>query len=141
MVERDISMPMSAVASDLAHPHGFRKSMRTWMAENGISQEVAELCIDHAVYGKKLSNKNSSKEQSFSTDDEYQKSDLLILRRKAMEAYDNAVVANLPENFKAAVKVPKNLKIINFIILILKIITYNLYLYYNINYCEFNLKI
>ena len=100
MVERDISMPMSAVAADLAHPHVFRKSMRTWMAENGISQEVAELCIDHAVYSKKLSNKKSSQEQSFSTDDEYQKSDLLILRRKAMEAYDNAVVANLPDSLK-----------------------------------------
>ena len=103
LLERDIALPMQTVASDLAHPHGFRKSMRTWMAENGISEEVAELCIDHAVYSKNSSG-SKHKEQSFTTDDEYQKSDLLMLRRKALEAYDNAVVANLPTNLKRLIQ-------------------------------------
>ena len=53
--------------------HGFRSSFRSWAAEEGVSRELAETCLGHAV--------GSQVEQA------YQRSDLLAQRAEIMERW------------------------------------------------------
>ena len=59
-----------------AVPHGFRSSFRDWCAERGVSREVAESALAHAVKG---------------VEGAYLRSDLFERRRKVMEAWGNYV--------------------------------------------------
>ena len=52
--------------------HGLRTSFRSWAAESGVSREVAEAALGHAVKG---------------VEGAYQRSDLLEQRRAVMEAW------------------------------------------------------
>ena len=52
--------------------HGFRSSYRSWAAEQNVPREVAEQCLAHAVRG---------------VEGIYQRSDVLDLRRGAMQAW------------------------------------------------------
>lgn len=54
-------------------PHGFRSIGRTWMRENGIAHDVAEMCLAHAV--------GSAVERA------YNRADLMQERRQAMERW------------------------------------------------------
>ena len=67
--------------------HGFRKTARSWFAEQEISLEIACKCLAHTL--------------SFTGADRfYQKSDLLEQRREVMENWNKAVYDNLPDDFK-----------------------------------------
>ena len=57
----------------VARPHGFRSSFRTWAAENGVAEHVAELCLSHSI-GTKVSQA-------------YRRTDQLDARRNVMEAW------------------------------------------------------
>ena len=59
-----------------AVPHGFRSSFRDWCAERGVSREVAESALAHAVKG---------------VEGAYLRSDLFERRRKVMEAWADYV--------------------------------------------------
>lgn len=85
IVERDLAVPFSAVAGDLAHPHGFRKSARTFFAEIGVAYDVAAMCLAHRI--------------NTGADAVYQKSDMLELRRTIMERWSDEVQKRLPESF------------------------------------------
>ncbi|MDE2692302.1 MAG: tyrosine-type recombinase/integrase [Acidobacteriota bacterium] len=65
-----------------AVPDGFRTAFRGWCAETGVSREVAEACLAHAIRDK--------------AEAAYQRSDLLEARRKALEAWSEVVRASLP---------------------------------------------
>ena len=54
-------------------PHGLRSSLRDWMAEAGVSRELAEACLAHVV-------KNP-------VEAAYRRSDLLEQRREVMDAW------------------------------------------------------
>lgn len=82
IVERDVAGPFTMNAGDLAQPHGFRKSARTFFAENGINYETAAMCLDHKI--------------NLGADNAYQKGDLLELRREPMKRWNDAVEKNLP---------------------------------------------
>jgi len=56
-----------------ATTHGLRTSFRTWCADNGVSREIAEMALAHAI--------GSAVEQS------YQRSKLLELRRNVMAGW------------------------------------------------------
>ncbi|MDD6318833.1 MAG: tyrosine-type recombinase/integrase [Succinatimonas hippei] len=58
---------------DILVPHGIRAIGRTWMAENGIDDKVAELCIAHSV--------------GTQTVQAYDRADLLEQRREAMSRW------------------------------------------------------
>ncbi len=58
---------------DILVPHGIRAIGRTWMAENGIDDKVAELCIAHSV--------------GTQTVQAYDRADLLEQRREAMQRW------------------------------------------------------
>ena len=58
--------------------HGLRTTFCVWCAENGIEMEVSERCLDHAV-GSKVRQA-------------YQRSDLLDLRREALQRYADALM-------------------------------------------------
>ena len=66
--------------------HGFRKTARTWMAENDIALEVAAKCLDHNIY--------SNVEQI------YQQSDLFQRRSIAMEKWAKAFFEKLPDFYR-----------------------------------------
>lgn len=59
-----------------AVPHGFRSSFRDWCAERGVSREVAESALAHAVKG---------------VEGAYLRSDLFERRREVMEAWADYV--------------------------------------------------
>lgn len=59
--------------------HGFRSTFTDWAAENGVSMEVAEKCLDHET-GTKVRRA-------------YQRSDLFELRREALQRYADAMYA------------------------------------------------
>lgn len=59
-------------------PHGFRSMARCWMADNGISFEIAESCLSH-VAGDKVYRA-------------YQRSDFLESRRMVMEKWSSYVL-------------------------------------------------
>lgn len=86
IVERDLAVVFSTTCGDLAHPHGFRKTARSFFAEHGVSYEVAAMCLDHRL--------------ETGADAVYQKSDMLELRRAAMENYSKTVMSLLPKSFK-----------------------------------------
>ncbi|MDE0289445.1 MAG: tyrosine-type recombinase/integrase [bacterium] len=54
--------------------HGWRSTMRSWMAEAGIDRQVAETCLGHLAASK--------------VEAAYQRSDLLDRRREALEAWN-----------------------------------------------------
>jgi len=54
-------------------PHGFRTSFRTWAQDTGVSFDVAEMALSHAV-GNKVTRA-------------YARSDLLDQRRATMQAW------------------------------------------------------
>lgn len=58
--------------------HGFRSTFCDWCTENGVLLEVSERCLDHAV-GSKVRQA-------------YQRSDLLDLRREALQRYADALM-------------------------------------------------
>lgn len=82
IVERDVAGPFTMNAGDLAQPHGFRKSARTFFAEIGINYETAAMCLDHKI--------------NLGVDNAHQKGDLLELRREPMKRWNDAVEKNLP---------------------------------------------
>ena len=55
-----------------ASPHGWRTTFRSWAASQGVSFEVAEICLAHA--GGKLQKA-------------YQRGDIIAERRKVMERW------------------------------------------------------
>ena len=59
-------------------PHGFRAMARCWMADNGISFEIAESCLSH-VSGDRVYRA-------------YQRSDFLEARRAVMERWSSYVL-------------------------------------------------
>ena len=59
-------------------PHGFRSMARCWMADNGISFEIAESCLSH-VSGDRVYRA-------------YQRSDFLEARRAVMERWSSYVL-------------------------------------------------
>lgn len=59
-------------------PHGFRAMARCWMADNGISFEIAESCLSH-VSGDRVYRA-------------YQRSDFLEARREVMERWSSYVL-------------------------------------------------
>ena len=59
-------------------PHGFRSMARCWMADNGVSFEIAESCLSH-VAGDKVYRA-------------YQRSDFLESRRMVMEKWSSYVL-------------------------------------------------
>ena len=61
-----------------ATTHGFRSSFRSWAAENNVADEVAEMCIAHAVQGVK---------------GDYQRSDIFELRRPVMQEWADYLIA------------------------------------------------
>ena len=66
--------------------HGFRKTARSWMADNGVPLEVAAKCLDHEVKS--------------GADALYQKSDLYEQRIPVMESWNRAVFEHLPDELK-----------------------------------------
>ena len=64
----------AGVASTL---HGFRSSARSWMAESGISADVAEACLAHVPRSKVVQA--------------YQRSDLLERRAEVLQAWNDYV--------------------------------------------------
>jgi integrase len=60
------------VTGGKASPHGWRTTFRSWAASQGVSFEVAEICLAHA--GEKLQKA-------------YQRGDILAERRKVMERW------------------------------------------------------
>lgn len=60
-----------------ATPHGFRSSFRDWCAENGVSREMAERALAHAVADK--------------TEAAYNRTDQLEQRRPVMQAWADFV--------------------------------------------------
>ena len=58
--------------------HGMRASLRTWCAEGGVSREVAEMMLGHAIAG---------------VEGAYQHSDLLEARREVAECWASAIRA------------------------------------------------
>ena len=64
-----------------AVPHGFRTSFRTWAGESGVSRELAERCLAHAV-----------KSQAEAA---YARSDLLERRREVMRAWADYACASM----------------------------------------------
>lgn len=69
-----------------ANLHGFRKTARSWMADNGVPLEVAAKCLDHEVKS--------------GADALYQKSDLYEQRIPVMESWNRAVFEHLPDELK-----------------------------------------
>lgn len=67
-------------------PHGFRSIGRTWMRENGIEHDVAEMCLAHAV--------GSAVERA------YNRADLMNERRDAMNKWDAFVAKCIDECVK-----------------------------------------
>lgn len=61
-----------------AVPHGFRTSARSWMADQGISREVAEACLGHVVANQAEAAYRHG-------------TDLLDRRREALEAWGDHV--------------------------------------------------
>ena len=56
--------------------HGFRTSIRVWMAETGVDRETAEAVLAHVVRG---------------TEGAYMRSDLLARRCEVMQAWSDSV--------------------------------------------------
>ena len=68
-----------------ARPHGFRSSLRTWIAEcTNASREVAETILAHSV--------GSSVERA------YRRTDFLEQRQKLLEQWANHVTGSHTEN-------------------------------------------
>ena len=59
-------------------PHGMRSSFRSWCAENGVAQEVAEMALAH---------------EATAVEKAYQRSDLLEQRREVMQAWSDYLAA------------------------------------------------
>ncbi len=79
--EPDLSCTLKIVTGGIAQPHGFRKTARSWMADNQISYELACKCLDH--------------ELQMGVDERYQKSDLFNPRIEVMKRWNNAVEEKL----------------------------------------------
>lgn len=86
MPERHLQSPITACCGGLCTMHGLRKSARTWMAENGVSYEVAEMCLSHV--------------EKSTVARAYIKTDYIEERRKVLTQWDEYVFSILPESFK-----------------------------------------
>jgi len=62
-------------------PHGFRSSFRNWCAESGISREVAERALGHAIRNR--------------AEAAYSRTDLLGRRRQLMKQWAEYVTVSL----------------------------------------------
>lgn len=89
--EVDLSQKLKAVCDGIAHPHGFRKSARSFFASKGVPLEVAAMCLDHHL--------------NTGADSVYQKSDLLDLRRPVIDKWVDEVKKHLPEELKMCLSV------------------------------------
>ncbi len=87
MPERYFQGPVTANCNRECTIHGLRKSARTWMAENGISFDVAEACLAH--------------EEKSAVVRAYQKYDYFRERMDALTKWDQYVFNLLPGNWKS----------------------------------------
>lgn len=85
--EREIATSIKICTNGKVHPHGFRKTARSFFADHGVHVEVAALCLAHQL--------------NTGADAVYQKSDLLAQRRIALEEYNQAIFDVLPDDLKA----------------------------------------
>ena len=81
MNEPDLSTVFKICSKGQAHPHGFRKTARSYFADHGIAIEVSAKCLDHVI--------------DTGADRLYQKSDLLELSRAVMEQYSEDVLTQI----------------------------------------------
>lgn len=86
LCERDISTAIKMCSKGTVHPHGFRKTARSYFAEQGVNLEVAAMCLAHKL--------------NTGADAVYQKSDLLNQRRDVMMNYHQAIFEILPDSLK-----------------------------------------
>ncbi|MCZ0960383.1 integrase arm-type DNA-binding domain-containing protein [Paracoccus sp. EF6] len=78
-----------------ARPHGFRSSLRVWLAERGCPRDIAEMILAHSVMGK--------------VEASYQRSDLLDIRRSWLDRWARFVVTGKDE---ASVEAPAGAEVI-----------------------------
>jgi integrase len=64
-------------------PHGFRSSLRVWLAEHGCPHDIGEMILAHSVLGK--------------VEKAYQRSDLLEVRRPWLERWARFVTTGISE--------------------------------------------
>lgn len=83
--ERDLSQAIKMATAGQVQAHGFRKTSRSWFAEQEVSMEVAAKCLDHSIYASE-------------SDRFYQKSDLFKLRKPVMEKWSAAVFGCIDED-------------------------------------------
>ena len=81
VTEGEISTAMKMATGGTVHCHGFRKTARSWFAEQAVSAEVAAKCLDHVL--------------STGSDGFYQKSDLFDLRAVVMKQYSETIFAQI----------------------------------------------
>lgn len=76
-----------------ARPHGFRSSLRVYLAENGCPRDVGEMILAHSVMGK--------------VEASYQRSDLLAVRRPWLERWARFVTTgrDMPTEIPASAEV------------------------------------
>lgn len=87
LYEKEISTSIKICTNGKVHPHGFRKTARSYFADHGVHVEVAALCLAHQL--------------NTGADAVYQKSDLLAQRRIALGEYNQAIFDVLPDALKA----------------------------------------
>lgn len=78
-----LTLRRAGYVEEQASVHGFRSSFRTWAADAGVSDVVAELCLAHA--------------QGSRIERIYQRSTLLEMRRDALQRWADAVTPKQAE--------------------------------------------
>ena len=85
--ERDLSVALKLCTNSKVHPHGFRKTARSWFANHSNSVEVSAMCLSHKL--------------NLGADSVYMNSDLLEPRRVLMQNYNSSIENILPKCFKS----------------------------------------
>lgn len=83
---RHLQAPVTANCHGTCTIHGLRKTLRTWLAENGVPYDVAEKCLSH--------------EEKSAVVRAYLKYDFLAERAEAMEMWGRALAETLPPGYK-----------------------------------------
>lgn len=83
---RYLQGPVAANCGGRCTIHGLRKTLRTWMAKNGVNFDVGEACLAH--------------EEKSSVVRAYQKYDFFDERMKVMSDWGEALLETLPEGFR-----------------------------------------
>lgn len=86
MPERHLQGPVTANCQGNCTIHGLRKSLRTWLAENGVSFDVSEACLSH--------------EEKSAVVRAYLKYDFFKERMEALGNWENFILDQLPPEFK-----------------------------------------